>query len=358
MTGVGTIAVQTFRSMLGNVKMLLWVLLAPLVVITLMYLVFDVKNETDIRIGVPDTMDPTFTEGLPEDVEVLTYELTPVLDTLLDTHELDAFVSMEDKGLNVTYKNEDPPKTAAVKQAIETGVHAVEDERLKGIMAALPEEAEIPKIEIETSFLYGDSASTYFEKMFPILTGLVLFFFVMVFTCITLFRERTSGTLERVLATSIRRSEVILGYLTGLGLFVLLGTVMMVLYAIYLLDVTIAGSMIWVFVIYILVSFSGAAAGMLIALLSKSEVRMMVLILLVTVPQIFLSGLIPFDYIGDWFNNIGYGFPLRYAGDALTEVMIKGNSWSYIWNELLALALFIIGFTVLSILGLKKHRRV
>ena len=101
MTGVGTIAVQTFRSMLGNVKMLLWVLLAPLVVITLMYLVFDIKNETDIRIGVPDTMDPTFTEGLPEDVEVLTYELTPVLDTLLDTHELDAFVSMEDKGKEI-----------------------------------------------------------------------------------------------------------------------------------------------------------------------------------------------------------------------------------------------------------------
>lgn len=358
MTGIGTIAVQTVRSMLRNVKMLLWILLAPLVVITLMYLVFDVKNETDIRIGVPDTMNTTFTEGLPDNVEVLTYELTPVLDTLLDTHELDAFISMEDKELNVTYKNEDQSKTAAVKQAIETGVHAVEDERLKGIMAALPEEAEIPKIDIETSFLYGDSESTFFEKMFPLLTGLVLFFFVMVFTCITLFRERMSGTLERVLATSIRRSEVILGYLTGLGLFILLETIMMVLYAIYLLDVTIAGSILWVVVIYILLSFSGAAAGMLIALLSKSEVRMMLLILLVTVPQIFLSGLIPFDYIGDWFNNIGYGFPLRYAGDALTEVMIKGNSWSYIWNELLALALFIIGFTVLSILGLKKHRRV
>lgn len=35
-----------------------------------------------------------------------TYELTPVLETLLDAHELDAFVSMEDKGFNVTYKNE------------------------------------------------------------------------------------------------------------------------------------------------------------------------------------------------------------------------------------------------------------
>lgn len=38
------------------------------VVITLMYLVFDVKNETDLRIGVPDTMDPTFTEELPENI--------------------------------------------------------------------------------------------------------------------------------------------------------------------------------------------------------------------------------------------------------------------------------------------------
>lgn len=356
--GVGTIAAQTVRNMLGNVKMLLWILLAPFIVITLMYLVFDVRSETDIRIGVPDTMNETFTEGLPDNVNVLSYELTPVFETLLDAHELDAFVSMEDKEFNVTYKNEDPTKTAAAVRAVETGVHAVEDERLKGSMAALPEEAEIPKIGIETSFLYGDSKSTFFEKMFPILTGLVLFFFVMVFTCITLFRERTSGTLERMLATSIRRGEVILGYLAGLGLFVLLETMMMVLYMIYLLDLNIAGNTAWVFVIYILLSFSAVSAGMLIALLPKSEGRMMVLVLLVTVPQIFLSGLIPFDYIGDWFNNVGYGFPLRYAGDALTEVMIKGHGWTYIWNELLALVLFTLGFTVLAILRLKKYRRV
>jgi ABC-2 type transporter. len=71
---------------------------------------------------------------------------------------------------------------------------------------------------------------------------------------------------------------------------------------------------------------SAAAAGIFVSMLANTEFQLMIIILLITVPQIFLSGLIPFVHIGDWFNGIGYGFPLRYAGEALTEVMIKGNA--------------------------------
>ena len=50
-------------------------LLAPLVVITLMYFIFDVNNDMDVRIGMPDTIDEQFIESMPDEVEVVTYAL-------------------------------------------------------------------------------------------------------------------------------------------------------------------------------------------------------------------------------------------------------------------------------------------
>ena len=66
-------------------------ILVPLAVLTLMYLVFDVNNNTSIRLGVPDTTNTTFIEGMPDNVEVITYELAPVLETLLDADDLDEY---------------------------------------------------------------------------------------------------------------------------------------------------------------------------------------------------------------------------------------------------------------------------
>jgi hypothetical protein len=63
MTRLGAIIVKIIRELLRDVRTLVLMMLAPLVVITLMYFIFDVNNEADIRLGVPDTIDQTFVEG-------------------------------------------------------------------------------------------------------------------------------------------------------------------------------------------------------------------------------------------------------------------------------------------------------
>lgn len=358
MTRLGAIIVKIIRELLRDVRTLVLMMLAPLVVITLMYFIFDVNNEADIRIGVPDTINQTFVEGLPDDVEVVPYELAPTMSTLLDNDQLDAFVNITDEQIDVTYKNEDPSKTGAVKQIIRAGVEEMKDEQLKGILGALPEEAELPVMAVEETYLYGSEYSTFFDKMFPILIGFFVFFFVFLISGIALLRERTMGTMERMLATSVRRSEIIIGYLSGFGIFAMLQTIIIVLYSIYLLDMNIAGNIGWVLAINILLALSALAIGMFISTFANTEFQMMQFIPLIIVPQIFFSGIIPLDNIADWISVIGYAFPLRYAGDALTEVMIKGNGFMHIWEDLLALAVFIAVFVLLDILGLKKYRRV
>ena len=73
---------------------------------------------------------------------------------------------------------------------------------------------------------------------------------------------------------------------------------------------------------------------------------------IVAIPQVFFSGIFPLENMSPWLSNIGYLFPLRYAGHALTNIMIKGQGWSNIWFDVLILFVFIIIFTTMNMIGL------
>lgn len=63
-------------------------------------------------------------------------------------------------------------------------------------------------LSIDSNYLYGDADSTFFDKIFPILIGFFVFFFVFLVSGIALLRERTRGTLKRVLATLLKEVKL------------------------------------------------------------------------------------------------------------------------------------------------------
>ena len=129
--------------------------------------------------------------------------------------------------------------------------------------------------------------------------GFFVFFFVFLISGMALLKERTMGTMERMLATSVKRSEVVLGYMGGYGGYAIIQTVIIVLYSIYLLNMTIEGSMVWVFVISILLAMGALVIGMFISTFANTEFQMVQFIPLIIVPQIFFSGIIPLDNISE-----------------------------------------------------------
>lgn len=82
--------------------------------------------------------------------------------------------------------------------------------------------------------------------------------------------------------------------------------------------------------------------GIFVSTFANSEFQMIQFIPLVVIPQVIFSGLIPLDSMASWVRNISYVFPLSYAGDALTNVMIKGQGWEKIYFDLGILLLSII----------------
>ena len=185
-----------------------------------------------------------------------------------------------------------------------------------------------------------------------------MFFFVFLISGIALLRERTSGTLERLLATPVKRSEIVMGYLVGYGLFAILQTFIIVFFSIYVLDLQILGSLLWVIMTNILIALTALSVGIFVSTFASSEFQMVQFIPLIVIPQVFFSGLIPLDTMADWVRDLAYIFPLSYAGNALTNIMIKGQGWENIWPDLAVLVLFIALFTILNIIGLKRYRKV
>ena len=108
------------------------------------------------------------------------------------------------------------------------------------------------------------------------------------------------------------------------------------------MKIEVAGSIWWVLLVNILIALSALAIGIFVSTFANSEFQMVQFIPLVVIPQVFFSGIIPLDSVADWVSSIGYIFPLRYAGDALTNIMIKGEGFNYIWFDITILLVFII----------------
>ena len=228
-------------------------------------------------------------------------------------------------------------------------------------MVSLPQSAknkDAKDIQLENTYLYGDEHSNYFDKMFPILMSFFVFLFVFLISGIALLRERTTGTLERVLATPIKRSDIVFGYLIGYGVFAIIQTLIIVFFSIYLLNINLAGSLTYVILINILLAIAALVMGIFISTFANSEFQMVQFIPIVAIPQVFFSRIFPLENMSPWLSNIGYLFPLRYAGHALTNIMIKGQGWSNIWFDVLILFVFIIIFTTMNMIGLKRYRKV
>ncbi|MFW3527628.1 ABC transporter permease [Staphylococcus caprae] len=352
---------RVMKELLRDKRTLALMFLAPMLILTLMYFVFN-GNEEDLKIGIDHSVSSNITNHLPSsNLDIKKYKTQKDIKSKIEDDNLDGFIYQKSHTLHVTYTNEDPSKSNQIKQMIGQAIQKDRLSSVKKVSEKMPKSMQMKNkqdIDISNHYLYGDSNSNYFDKMFPILMGFFVFLFVFLISGIALLRERTTGTLERVLSTSIRRTEIVLGYLIGYGIFAIIQTLIIVLFSIYLLSIHLAGSLVYVILINILLAITALSIGIFISTFANSEFQMIQFIPLFAVPQVFFSGIFPLENMPHWLSNIGYLFPLRYAGNGLINVMIKGQGWTHIWFDLLILTLFIIVFIALNIIGLKRYRKV
>ncbi|MFT8425061.1 MAG: ABC transporter permease [Liquorilactobacillus sp.] len=357
------VLVRVIKEIIRDKRTLALMLLAPILILTLMNLVFNSNTDTKLKLGVTTSVPHKIIQSLPNSkVSIHHYQNSHNHTQKIQAANLDAFVTRNKNKLEITYENEDPTKSAQVKSLFANALLASNIKELSATLKEMPLQPSTKRtssnFKIKNSYLYGNSNSTFFDKIFPVLIGFFVFFFVFLISGIALIRERTSGTLDRLLATPIRRSQLVFGYLAGYGLFAILQTLLIVLFAIYILQVEIVGNLFLVLLTNILVALVALVIGLFVSTFANSEFQMMQFIPIIVVPQVFFSGIIPLDTMAHWVKFISYLLPLSYAGDALTNVMIKGQGLNAIAKDWLILLVFLVIFTFLNIVGLKRYRKV
>ncbi len=126
----------------------------------------------------------------------------------------------------------------------------------------------------------------------PALLATLALFFSFLLTGISFLRERSQGTMERLMASPVSRLDIVLGYLFGFFLFALTQTLIIVLFTIYVLDVHYSGDLWQIFVFQVVVIAGAVNLGIFISTFARNEFQMVQFIPLILFPQIFLCGVI------------------------------------------------------------------
>ena len=181
------------------------------------------------------------------------------------------------------------------------------------------------------------------NQVAPALIATMAMFFVFVLTAISFLRERSQGTLERLLATAVTRSDLLIGYLAGFSLFALAQSVIILLYTLFVVDVDYAGNLWDIIIILLIVTIASVSMGIFISTFARNEFQVVQFIPLLIAPQIFLSGMIlPTSQLPIYFQKVSGALPLTYANRALRDIMLRGASLSDVMVEIGVLVLFAI----------------
>ena len=189
----------------------------------------------------------------------------------------------------------------------------------------------------------------------PALLATLALFFSFLLTGISFLRERSQGTMERLMASPVSRLDIVVGYLFGFFIFALTQTLIIVLFTIYVLDVHYYGNLWQIFVFQTVVITGAVNLGIFVSTFARNEFQMVQFIPLILFPQIFLCGVIwPVEQMPDYLQWLSVILPLRYAVDGLRDIMLAGKNLLDVWFELVVLVGFAAVMSVLAAITLRR----
>ena len=222
--------------------------------------------------------------------------------------------------LAVTLEGSDPFVTANAAAAIQKASL----EAIGGALSRVPL-ATAPHLTLDVSYLYGGADYSTLDYFAPVLIPFLAFFFVFLLTDVAFIRERSSGTLERLLATPLRRGELVAGYVLGLSFFAAIQTLVVIAFSIWLLHVRYRGNVGTIFLVELVMVLGAVNLGLFLSAFARNEFQAVQFIPLVILPQAFLAGIfIPIRDLPDLLRPLAFVLPLTYANEALRAVMVKG----------------------------------
>jgi ABC-2 type transport system permease protein len=189
-----------------------------------------------------------------------------------------------------------------------------------------------------------------------IMLGLFPFTVMFLITSIAMLRERTSGTLERLMSTRTGKGDLLFGYGIAFGTAAAVQAVVASTCAYLLYGMTTAGSAGLVVLVAVMTSLLGVGLGLLCSAFARTEFQAVQLLPVVVIPQILLCGLfVPRDQMAGWLQAVSDVLPLSYAVEALQQVGANAEPTSTFWLDLVVIGGCVILGLVLAAATLRRR---
>jgi ABC-2 type transport system permease protein len=246
----------------------------------------------------------------------------------------------------------DPSASGNAIAALNVIVPRAVEYDLHGSLSSLA--ASQPSFEVRVHKRYNPEGLSRYNIV-PGLVGTILTMTMVMLTSLAMTRERERGTMENLLATPVRPSEVMVGKILPYVVmgYIQLGVILGAAFVLF--EVPMVGSlplllaMIGVFIV------ANLGVGFTFSTIAKNQLQAMQMTFFFFLPSMLLSGfMFPFRAMPIWAQHIGEVLPLTHFLRIVRGILLKGNTLVQLWPDLWPMAIFLL---VAGTVALLRYRQ-
>jgi ABC transporter DrrB family efflux protein len=194
-----------------------------------------------------------------------------------------------------------------------------------------------------------DEAGAPLLAFFPLTT-------VFLVTSISLLRERTTGTLERLMTTPLQRMELLTGYAIAFGILAAVQASVVSALTLGVLNLPVRGPVALVVLMAVAVALLGTGLGLLASAFARTEFQVVQFFPLVILPQLLLCGLlVARTQMPAGLHGISDVLPLSYAVDGMRHLTSQTGASGGLWSDIAIVLAFAAAALVLGAATLRRR---
>ncbi|TDD82124.1 ABC transporter permease [Actinomadura rubrisoli] len=194
-----------------------------------------------------------------------------------------------------------------------------------------------------------------FDRVGPMLLGVFPFVIMFIVTSVATLRERTSGTLERLMTMPVGKLDLLLGYALAFGLIALVQVGVVLAISLTWLGLDLDGPFASLVLVSLLDALLGMALGLFASAFARTEFQAVQFMPAFVLPQALLCGLImPREEMASWLEAIARVLPLTYAVQGMQEISRSSGFTGTLTVDVTVIAGFMV---VALLLGAATLRR-
>jgi ABC-2 type transport system permease protein len=204
-------------------------------------------------------------------------------------------------------------------------------------------------------WMFRDSFGDPFDHIGPALIAMFPFTVMFLVTSVTTLRERSSGTLERLLAMPMGKLDFLVGYALAFGVVAALQSLLAVTVSVGLLGLDVQGPVWLLGVVAVADAVLGSALGLFVSAFAQTEFQAVQFLPALVFPQILLCGLfVARDDLPGVLHAVSDVLPLSYAVDAMTDLS-RSTETGTVWSDVLVVTAFALGALALGAATLRRR---